>query len=227
MDTMSEKREPAVTWKSYVAFFGALIFFSGVFAEAAGWWKVFDFSVLNGSFGTWETVAGKTASFRGSGGTGARDGFMFALTLLPALIFAIAIIHVVEGYGGLRVAERFLSPLLRPLLGIPGICGLAMIANLQTTDAAAGMTKVLYEEGKLTDRERSVFCGYQISGSAPLSNYFSSGVAVFSVLLVPIGLPLLVILVFKFIGGNIVRFYLRAVEGKDQGQSAKTPAGGA
>lgn len=57
---------------------------------------------------------------------------------------------------------------------------------------------------------------------------FSSGVAVFSVLLVPIGLLLLVILVFKFIGGNnIVRFYLRAVEGKDQGQSAKTPAGGA
>lgn len=215
MDSCDSKK---VSWKSYVAFFGAVIFFSGIFASAGNWTQVFDFSVLNGSFGTWETAAGKMASFRGANGTGARDGFLFALTLLPALIFAIAIIHVVEGYGGLRVAQKFLTPLLKPLLGIPGVCGLAMIANLQTTDAAAGMTKVLYEEGELTDRERSIFCAYQITGSAPLSNYFSSAVAVFSIILVPIGLPLLVILVFKFIGGNIVRFYLQMVEGKDSGK---------
>ena len=221
-----QEEGPAITWGSDVAFFGALLFFSGLFADAAGWWKVFDFSVLNGSFGTWETAAGKMASFRGSGGTGARDGFVFALTLLPALIFAIALIHVVEGYGGLKVAEKMLSPLLRPLLGIPGVCGLAMIANLQTTDAAAGMTKVLYEDSLITSRERSIFCGYQISGSAPLSNYFSSGVAVFSILLVPIGLPILVIMIFKFIGGNIVRFYLRATEGRDpQAQVAEGKAG--
>ena len=119
-----------------------------------------------------------------------------------------------------------LSPLLRPLLGIPGVCGLAMIANLQTTDAAAGMTKVLYEDGLITSRERSIFCGYQISGSAPLSNYFSSAVAVFSILLVPIGLPILVIMIFKFIGGNIVRFYLRATEGRDpQAQATEGKAG--
>ena len=125
----------------------------------------------------------RLASFRGSGGTGARDGFVFALTLLPALIFAIALIHVVEGYGGLKVAQKMLSPLLRPLLGIPGVCGLAMIANLQTTDAAAGMTKVLYEDG-------------------------------------------LVIMIFKFIGGNIVRFYLRATEGRDpQAQVTEGKAG--
>ncbi|MDU0826897.1 MAG: hypothetical protein E7B03_05290, partial [Negativicoccus succinicivorans] len=45
-----QEEGPAITWGSYVAFFGALLFFSGLFAEAAGWWKVFDFSVLNGSF---------------------------------------------------------------------------------------------------------------------------------------------------------------------------------
>ncbi len=34
-----------------------------------------------------------------------------------------------------------MTPVLKPLLGIPGICSLALIANLQNTDAAAGMTQ--------------------------------------------------------------------------------------
>ena len=29
-----------------------------------------------------------------------------------------------------------MTPVLKPLLGIPGICSLALIANLQNTDAA-------------------------------------------------------------------------------------------
>ncbi len=211
---MEQQGQEKLSWKSYVAFIGAVIFFSGIFADANNWTKVMDFTVLNGSFGSWETAAGKMASFRGSGGTGAKDGFMFAITLLPALLFAIGIIHVVEGYGGLAVAKKWLTPLLRPLLGIPGTCGLALIANLQTTDAGAGMTKVLHQEGLIDSRERAIFSGYQITGSAPITNYFSSAVAVFPVLLVPVGLPLLVILVFKFIGGNIVRLYIRMTEGK-------------
>lgn len=210
-----------VSWKGYVALFGAILFFSGLLASPPEWlpsWtKVMDFTVLSGSFGGWEAAGGKVATFRGANGTGAKDGFLFAITLLPALIFAIALIRVVEGYGGLQVAQRLLTPLLRPLLGIPGVCGLAIIANLQTTDAAAGMTKVLSENGKITETEKSVFCAYQISGSAPISNYFSSAVAVFPVILVPIGLPLLVILIFKFIGANLVRLYLRAVEGNKEG----------
>lgn len=214
---MQERENTKASWKGYVALIGAIIFFSGIFASppswAPEWTKVLDFTVLNGTFGGWETAAGKMASFRGAGGTGAKDGFLFALTLLPALIFAIALIRVVEGYGGLEVAQKLLTPLLRPLLGIPGICGLAIIANLQTTDAAAGMTKVMSENGDLTEAEKSIFCAYQISGSAPISNYFSSAIAIFPVLLVPVGLPLLVILIFKFIGGNIVRIYLKATEG--------------
>ena len=37
--------------KGYLAFFLTIIFFSGVFSGTEGWWRVFDFSVLNGSFG--------------------------------------------------------------------------------------------------------------------------------------------------------------------------------
>ena len=37
--------------KGYLAFFLTIIFFSGVFSGTDSWWRVFDFSVLNGSFG--------------------------------------------------------------------------------------------------------------------------------------------------------------------------------
>lgn len=50
-----------------------------------------------------------------------------------------------------------MTPILKPLLGIPGICSLALIANLQNTDAAAGMTKELAQEGEITERD-SDFC---------------------------------------------------------------------
>ena len=48
------------------------------------------------------------------------------------------------------------------------------------------MVKELVDEGKLTDKERSVIITYQTSGSAFVTNYFSSGAAAFSILLAPI-----------------------------------------
>ena len=48
-----------------------------------------------------------------------------------------------------------------------------------------------------------------------ISNFFASGPAVFSWLLVPIALPLGVIFVFKFIGAIFVRLVLNTVYRKD------------
>ncbi|SUX84527.1 transporter [Citrobacter koseri] len=92
--------------------------------------------------------------FAALAGTGARDGFLFALELAPSVILSLGIISVTEGLGGLRAAQQLMTPILRPILGIPGICSLALIANLQNTDAAAGMTKELAEEGVITEQER-------------------------------------------------------------------------
>lgn len=69
--------------KGYLAFFLTIIFFSGVFSGTDSWWRVFDFSVLNGSFGQLPGANGATTSFRGAGGAGAKDGFLFALELAP------------------------------------------------------------------------------------------------------------------------------------------------
>ncbi len=62
-------------------------------------------------------------------------------------------------------------------MGVPD-CWLALIANLQNTDAA-GMTKELAQEGEITERDKVIFAAYQTSGSTIITNYFSSGVAVF------------------------------------------------
>ena len=204
-----------VGWVGYAAFFFAIIIFSGIFSSSDTWLKVFDFNVLNGKFGTIPPGAEKALDFRGAGGTGALDGFPFAIELIPAVILALGIVNVIDGLGGLRAAQKLMTPILKPLLGIPGITALASIANMQSTDAAAGMVKELYDQGEITDNERSILIAYQTSASAFITNYFSSGAAVFSFMLAPIIVPIIVMFVFKIIGGNLMRLYLKMFYRKD------------
>lgn len=204
-------KAPAVSWKAYAALAFAVIFFSGLLKDASGdwaWLRTFDFNVLLGHFGK---IAGaeKAFDFRGAGGTGARDGFMFALTLMPAVIFALATIAIVEAFGALDAARKLLTPLLRPLMGVPGVAALALISSLQSTDAGGAMTKSLVEEKAITDDERTVFTMWQLSAGATVTNFFSSGAALFAFLTVPIIVPLLVMFAFKFFGANLMRVYLR------------------
>lgn len=210
---MQEDQSDKVTWVGYAAFVFAIVFFSGIFAASHGWLQAFDFTVLNGSFG--KIQGAQTAfTFRGTGGTGARDGFMFALELMPAVILALGVVSVVDGLGGLRAAQKLMTPILKPLLGLPGICALASIANLQSTDAAAGMIKELTQDGKITDDERTIAITYQTSASAFVTNYFSSGVAVFGFMLVPIIVPVVVMVIFKVVGANLMRLYIHVMQNR-------------
>lgn len=207
---MSEKEKTSLKESviGYLAFFCAILLFSGVFASSDTWLRVFDFNMLNGSFGKIQG-AEKAFTFRGAGGSGARDGFLFTLELIPAVILALGLVNVIDGLGGLKAAQKLMTPILRPLMGVPGISALANIANLQSTDAAAGMVKELYDNGEVTDNERSIIIAYQTSASAFITNYFSSGAAVFSFILVPLIVPVVVMLVFKVIGANLMRLYLK------------------
>lgn len=209
----SKNNSVQVPWTGYVTFFIAILLFSGIFSSSDGWLKALDFNVLNGSFGKIQG-AEKAFTFRGVGGSGARDGFLFALELIPAVILALGLVNVIDGLGGLKAAQKLMSPILKPLLGVPGVAALANIANMQSTDAAAGMVKELVDAGDVSDNERSVIITYQTSASAFITNYFSSGAAVFSFMLVPIIVPIVVMLVFKIIGANLMRLYLKTVVNK-------------
>ena len=198
-----------VPWYGYAAFLVAVLMFSGLFSSADGPLKALDFNVLCGSFGN--ISADKAMNFRGAGGSGAKDGFIFALTLIPAVILALGLVNVIDGLGGLKAAEKIMTPILKPLLGVPGITALANIANMQSTDAAAGMVKELKDNDEITDKERSIIIPYQTSGSATITNYFSSGAAAFAFITAPIILPIIVIFVFKILGANLMRLYLKFV----------------
>lgn len=205
-----------VTWLSYVLLILAIIMFSGVLTKVTGAWQALDFTTLNGAFAI---ISGAKGNFVGNGGTGARGGFLFALGLAPAVILALGIVRIVDGYGGLAAAEKIISPLFKPLLGIPGICGLAFITSLQSTDGAAGMTKELYDSGAITDKERTIFCMLQLSGNGTITNYFSSIAALFVVFTAPIVLPLVVIFICKCIGVTMMRLVLSMEKNKPEPQA--------
>ncbi|WP_047042055.1 nucleoside recognition domain-containing protein [Vibrio mexicanus] len=219
-----------VTLGSYVALAFAVVFFSGLL-QSNEWYGVFDFTTLNGAFGSVAGTVTETAdgiqvastTLRGQGGSGARDGFIFALTLIPTVMFALGMINVLEHYGALDAARRLLTPLLRPLMGIPGNSGLALIASLQSTDAGAAMTRQLKDEGHLTQRETDVFTMFQFTAGAAIVNFFSSGAVLFTLTMMDgslavtssIGLAVAVMFIFKFVGANLFRIYLNITEGKD------------
>lgn len=225
--------ERKVTLGCYVALAFAVVFFSGLM-QSNEWYGVFDFTTLNGSFGkvaygvteTADGVQVATTSLRGTGGSGARDGFIFALTLIPTVMFALGMINVLENYGALEAARKLLTPLLRPLMGIPGNSGLALIASLQSTDAGAAMTRQLKDEGHLTKRETDVFTMFQFTAGATIVNFFSSGAVLFTLTMADgslavtssIGLAVVVMFLFKIVGANLFRIYLNITEGKEDKQ---------
>lgn len=72
-----------------------------------------------------------------------------------------------------------MTPILRPILGIPGICGIALVSSLQSTDAGAGMTRQLHLEKQITDNELLIFSAFQLPAGGLITNYLSSGSALF------------------------------------------------
>jgi nucleoside recognition membrane protein YjiH len=190
----------------YLALVFAVVFFSGLFAAEKGGLAALDFNVINGKFGVMKDAA--KATFYGAGGIGARDGFLFAITLFPGVMLALGIVEIVDHLGGLRAAEKILSPVLRPLLGIPGITGLALVTSLQSTDAGSGMTRLLRESGEITEKEKSIFAAFQFSSGASITNYLTIGSALFAFIKLPIIVPLAVIFVMKIVGANLMRIYI-------------------
>jgi nucleoside recognition membrane protein YjiH len=197
--------EIKVSWGGYIALIFAIIFFSGLLANMTGWVTAFDFNTINGQFGVIKESV--KSNFMGHGGFGARDGFIFALGLIPAVMLALGVVEVADHLGGLRAGQKLLTPILRPLLGIPGIAGLALVTSLQSTDAGAGMTRMLRESDCITEREKTIFAAFQFSAGGTIVNYLSSGAALFSFLSVPIIVPLILIFAMKFVGANLMRLY--------------------
>lgn len=197
--------------KAYIALIVAILYFSGVMADIPGMKQLaaFDFNTLSGAFG--KIPATGNGTFLGTAGVGARQGFMQALSYTPAVMLALGCIEVLSHYGALKAAQKLLTPLLRPLLGIPGLTGLALITDLQSTDAGAALTRELHDSKRITLKELIIMSSWQYSGAGMINNYFTIGSAAFAFLVCPIFVPFVLIFVFKFIGAMFVRFMLNTV----------------
>ena len=129
------------------------------------------------------------------------------------VMFALAMVTVLDHYGALRAARQLLTPVLRPLMGVPGSCSLALIASLQSTDGGAALTRQLLDAGEITEDEGDIFAMFQLSADAAITNFMGAGVVLLSLTSatgekVPasIGLCLGLMLIMKVVGANIVRF---------------------
>lgn len=215
----TENDKPTEEWKvgpgAYIALIFAVLFFSGLFMKVDGmpWLGALDFTTLAGKFGTIQD--GVKTTFVGVGGMSAKGGFLFALSLIPTVMLALGVLEIFSHYGAIRAAHKLLTPLLRPMLDIPGRTGLALITDLQSTDAGAALTKELYDEQHITKKELIIMASWQYSGAGLINNYFAIGSAVFASLTVPIIMPLVLMLVLKFVGAMCTRFVLSTVYKKD------------
>lgn len=208
---------------AYAVLIFACLFFSGLL-ESEHWYGIFDFTVLCGSFGTLvssvKSVGGEIqttfANFRGQGGSGAIDGFLFAISLIPSIMLSVGALAVFEHYGAINAAERVFNLIMRPLMGVPGVGALGLVASLQSTDAGAAITRTLKDEQKLTERETLIFATFQMTAGAAIGNFLSSGVVLFtlhtaaggSAVPTTIGTCLGIILLGKIFSANVMRLLL-------------------
>ncbi|MGG7446218.1 nucleoside recognition domain-containing protein [Kosakonia oryzendophytica] len=212
-------KEHADEWKvgpgAWISLVIVLLVFSGFFFKVDGmaWLGAFDFTTLGGAFGTMKSP--ETSTFIGSGGISAKAGFLFALSLVPTVMLALGLLEIFTHYGAIRAAHKLLTPLLKPLLGIPGYTGLALITDLQSTDAGAALTKELYDSEKITRKDVVIMGAWQYSGAGLINNYFSIGSAMFASLTIPIIIPLVLMFVLKFVGAAVVRLALNTVYKRD------------
>lgn len=130
-------------------------------------------------------------------------------------MLALGVMEVVTYYGAMRAAQKLMTPLLNPILGVPGSTGLALITDLQSTDAGAALTKGMYDRGLFDKKGLIVVCAWQYSGAGLIGNYFASGSALFAATLCPLIVPLILMIVLKFVGGFLVRCVLNTVYRKD------------
>jgi len=183
----------------------AIVFFGGFLQNTYG--GIFDFSKLAGQFPGW---------FKTGSGTSAKGGFLFALSLAPAVMLALGFVAIFEKYHALYAASRLLTPVLKPLIGIPGCCSISLIASTQSTDAGSSTAKFLRQDGLISHKELLIFAAFQFSAGAMITNFLSSFAPVLLVTdkagntaPATIAMVLGIVFVFKILGANLMRLYVK------------------
>ena len=189
--------------KEYGALISVIIFFSGCMKSAPEFCNFFDYTTLLGKFGT---IGDTGANFLGKADTSVRYAFMFALSIIPGIMLSLGIMSVATKLGAINAASKILTPVLKPLMGLPGSATMALTGSLQSSDSGAALARDLYENKLITDRQRTIFAAFQFSSGASIGVYLTAIPLILHGLTVAFLTPLAVIIVCKIIGANLIRF---------------------
>jgi nucleoside recognition membrane protein YjiH len=198
--------KPKVGIGAWISLIVLVLILSGAFRTNPGPLKVLDFTNLSGKFGL---IGTSGADLIGKGGTGAKDGFMAGLNLIPAVMLFCGLLGVFEQFGAFKASDILFRPLLRAMLGIPGKAGVAFISSFTGSDVAAIMTRDLVDNGDMTDDERTIFVAYQYAGSACINNTITGGAPILAFSPIALGPIIIIQFVCKVIGANIVRLIIK------------------
>ena len=138
-----------------------------------------------------------------------------AVDFTTGVMLALGLIEVLAHYGALRAAQVLMTPLLKPILGVPGYTGLALVTDFQSTDGGAALTRALYDEKRVTRKQLITICAWQYAGAGCINNYYSTVSALFPMFLCPVWIPVIIIICLKFVGGALIRTVLSTVYKKD------------
>ena len=82
------------------------------------------------------------------------------------------------------------------------------------------LTKELYDNGQITDDERTILVSFMYPGSAPIGNMISTQAAVLPIAVLAMGPLILVVIFCKLVGANLVRLLLAGKRKKSEKEAA-------
>lgn len=207
MEQNETKKKEKLGILAYLSFAFVFLFFSGIFRGAPAPFSLLDLSTYQGEFGT--IVEGAAPGFVGKGGSGLNNLFATILTICPPIMFCMGVLDVVEYYGGLKVAGKLLTPVLKVIMGVPGEAGIVLITNLQSSDASAAITKGLLDNGSINKKQWKILLAYVMPGPALLGMMVSYGVLLYPYLAVSSGVIIVAVIISKFLAANVMRFFIK------------------
>lgn len=220
MEQKEEKKKERLGIAAYLSFAFIFLFFSGIFRGAPAPFSLLDLSTYQGTFGT--IAEGAAPGFVGKGGTGLNNLFMTVLTICPPIMFCMGVLDVVEYYGGLKVAGKLLTPVLKLFMGVPGEAAIVLVTNLQSSDSSAAIVKGLEDSKIINSRQRKILLSFIMPGPALIGMMVSYGVLLYPYLAISSGAVIVAVLVSKMAAANVMRFF---IEGGRTGKNRKQTAG--
>ena len=93
-----------------------------------------------------------------------------------------AMITIFRHFGALKALPSITYSDPQTVDWCSGSAGLALIASLQSTDGGAALATSVKDDNVLTDREINNFAAFQMTADACITNFFSSGAVLFTLL---------------------------------------------